>query len=265
MKKTGEKTNKGKSRQLKAAGSMAPYLRDIGRIHLLTREKEMEIAKLAANGSVAAMEKLVTANLRFVISIATRFQGHGLPLQDLVSEGNMGMLHAAKNFDPERGCRFITYAVHWIRQAIGKAIHEKGKMMRQPCKRAGEPDGTEGSEASAASQINRDVISLDEPISIYDGLTRKDVLTCDYEAPAEENAINSILREELESLLYSLEERSADVIRCRFGLCGNAPMTLNEVGERHNITRERVRQIEKRAIMQLQASSLEQNLNAYIA
>jgi RNA polymerase primary sigma factor len=225
----------------------------------------MEIARMAANGNSAAMEKLITANLRFVITVALRHQGHGLPLQDLISEGNLGLLQAARHFDPERGCRFITYAVHWIRQAINKAIMEKGRMIRLSCKKAAELAGAARNEAAARSPIDNDVRSLDEPISDFDDLTRKDILTCEYELSAAEKAINTMLREDLESLLYVLEERSAEVIRCRFGLCGNAPMTLNEVGKRYNLSRERVRQIEKLAIKQLEASSGGKKLHAYIA
>ena len=266
-----KKTGACDGRRRVTENSLSSYLRDIGRIPLLSKEEEMETAKLAAGGDKAAREKLVTSNLRFVIMIAKKYQGNGLPLLDLISEGNMGLLSAVKHFDVEKGYRFITYAVWWVRQAITKAIQEKGKLIRLPCKAKPGKALSGGKDPRRKPKeivyINNDVLSLDEPVSKRgdSNSTRKDFLYDEFTDSPVEKAANSILKSELETLLGDLEERAAGVIRCRFGLDGTGPMTLKEVGDRYHLSRERVRQIETRAMSQLEASSREHKLDSYIA
>jgi len=269
--------NKKKSKKISAyegngtdvENSFLAYLRDVNRIPLLSKEKEIETAKLAAEGNKAAAEKLVTSNLRFVIMLAKKYQGKGLPLQDLISEGNMGLMNAVKHFDTEKGFRFITYAVWWIRQAIIKAIHEKGRMIRLPSNKSRELARAEKDQhfyKKTQVHITSDVLSLDEPVShLSEAATMKDFIQDEFENSPMEYAANSILRDELEAILGSLEERSAEVLRCRYGLGGLAPMTLREVGDRYQLSRERIRQIENRAMSQLASSSKEHNLDGYIA
>ena len=243
------------------------YLRELHRIPLLSKEEELETAKLASTGNKAATEKLVTSNLRFVIMVAKKYQGNGLPLQDMISEGNMGLLNAVKHFDAEKGYRFITYAVWWVRQAIIKAIHEKGRMIRLPSHKSRELARAEKNQDSNQTNMYiNDVLSLDEPLS-HDSssATIKDFIPDDFENSPLENAANNILKEEVEAILNTLEERSAEVLRCRYGLGGMPPMTLREVGDRYQLSRERVRQIENRAISQLELSSKEHKLDGYIA
>ena len=274
--------------------SLLVYLQEINRIPLLSKDEEEKTAKQAAKGNKAAREKLVNSNLRFVIMVAKKYQGKGLPLEDLISEGNVGLLNAVKHFDPKKGFRFITYAVWWVRQAIIKAIHEKGRMIRLPSNKTteltriektrqviqNEPCINSDSEieriamflnmspekAADLMQLNQDVLSLDDPLS-KDGfsLTIKDLIEDDYiNSPVEQTA-NNILREELETIIGGLEERAADVIRSRYGLGDTGAMTLKEVGIRYNLSRERVRQIEKRALGQIQSSSRSNKLESYIA
>jgi len=248
--------------------SFDSYLQDVNRIPLLSKDEEVEVAKLASEGNKAAREKLVTSNLRFVIMMAKRYQGKGLPLQDLISEGNMGLLNAAKHFDAEKGYRFITYAVWWVRQAIVKAIHEKGRMIRVPShkSRALMKGEMKDEMKKELHHIANDVLSLDDPISQSgDSLTLKDFVQDEFENSLEERAANSILQDELEAILSGLEERTAAILRCRFGLGGMGPMTLQEVGERYHLTRERVRQIENRALTQIEATSRDHNLDSFIA
>lgn len=270
------------------------YLKEINRIPLLSKEEEERIARLAAAGNKEARERLVNSNLRFVVSIAKKYQGQGLPLEDLISEGNIGLLGAIKHFDVNKGYRFITYAVWWIRQAILKAIHEKGRMIRLPVNKtkeliklkksnmeyhndAGSKHDDENrhspmildiaqKKAANLLHISQDVLSLEETSQSHlNSQSVKDYIEDDYYSSPVEQATNSILKEELETALEGLEERAADVIRCRYGLGNTVPMTLKEIGARYNLSRERVRQIEKRALLILQHSPDCSNLVNYIA
>lgn len=273
------------------------YLREIERIPLLNKEEEEKTARLAVAGDNAARERLVNANLRFAIMVAKKYQGKGLPLEDLISEGNIGLLNAVKHFDVEKGYRFITYAVWWIRQAIIKAIHEKGRLIRLPCNKGvdimriektrqimqTEPKQKTSEEIRDVAafldmppedvkdlvQLSKDTVSMEEPASKSgkpgNPLTVKDFIEDKITLPPADQAIHKILREDLEKALCCIDEREADVIRCRYGLGGFIPMTLKEVGNRYNLSRERVRQLEKRALKGLQLSSFSDRLEGYTA
>ena len=270
------------------------YLNEINRIPLLRKEEEEKVAALAVMGNQAAREKLINANLRFVIMIAKKYQGKGLPLEDLINEGNIGLMSAIKHFDVEKGYRFITYAVWWIRQAIIKAIHEKSRMIRLPLNKTTQLAKFEKTRETISSKhsvkedeeireaavfldmsqerandlaaIGHDVLSLDDPATTFDSaLTIKDCIEDDYTASPVEHAVNRVLRDDLEKVLGGLNKRAAEVIRCRYGLGDSCPLTLKEIGDRYNLSRERVRQIEKRALIHIQRSPGLGKLDSYIA
>ena len=270
------------------------YLQEIKRIPLLSKEEEEETARLAALGNEAAREKLVNANLRFVIMIAKKYQGKGLPLEDLISEGNIGLLNALKNFDVEKGYRFITYAVWWIRQAIIKAIHEKGRIIRLPSNKGMDLTKIEKTRQIVKNKphlkadeeireiamfldmpeekvenlvhISKEIFSFEDPLSKYLGsMIIKDNIEDDSSTSPAEQAMSNMLKEDIEEALNSIGKKAAEVLRCRYGLGGFSPMTLKEIGARYNLSRERVRQIEKHALRQLQHSSYTRRLESYTA
>lgn len=274
--------------------SLLIYLQDINRIPLLSKEEEEKTARMAANGNKAACDKLISANLRFVIMIAKKYQGRGLPLEDLIGEGNIGLINAVKHYDAGRGFRFITYAVWWVRQAIIKALQEKARMIRLPGNKANElkmieqarldmqgehghkkePEirevaallDIEPDRAVELINISQDVISLDDPVAYYENtLTLKDLIEDESHNSPVENALNSILKDDVEAALSKLGSRAAEVLRSRFGLGGNTAMTLREIGDRFNMSREWIRQIEKRALGQMAHSAHHKKLEGYIA
>ena len=292
--KTGKKTATG-GKFNPEDSIIALYMREIAKTPLLSREEEESLARLSAGGDAAAREKLVKANLRFVISIAQKYRGQGLPLEDLISEGNVGLLTAVSRFDIEKGYRFITYAVWWIRQSITKAICDKGRMIRLPVskkseltqidktgkaipaeKTAAEDHGIERiprllkapvEKAGILTQLKSDVLSLDEPVQAkYDNsLTRQDIIADEHNKSPVEAMENDELKRELDEVIDSLGKRSAEIIRCRYGLGNSGYKTLQELGERFNLSRERVRQLELRALGKIQQSPRFAVLKAYIA
>lgn len=268
------------------------YLKEINRIPLLTREEEDRYARAATAGDPAARAKLANANLRFVVNVAKKYQNQGLPLSDLISEGNIGLLNAIERFDMDKGYHFISYAVWWIRQAILKAICEKSRMIRLPLNRANELVQIEkarkivqngrGEEAEiteiarlldmdaahVASLINisRDLVSLESPVfSEKDSSTLGEFVEDEaYKAPDQE-AVEAALREDIDLVLGTLTAKEAEIIRYRFGLGNTAPMSLKEIGDRFNLTKERIRQIEKKALKRLQHPSRSRLLESYVA
>jgi len=268
------------------------YLKEINRIPLLTREEEDTYARAAAKGDPAARAKLANANLRFVVNVAKKYQNQGLPLSDLISEGNIGLLNAIERFDVDKGYHFISYAVWWIRQAILKAICEKSRMIRLPLNRANElvqiekarkiVQGGKGDEAEITEiarlldmdashvadliNISRDLVSLESPVySEKDSSTLGEFVEDEaYKAP-DQQAVESALREDIDAVLGTLSAKEAEIIRFRFGLGNVAPMSLKEIGDRFNLTKERIRQIEKKALKRLQHPSRSRILESYVA
>ncbi len=272
---------------------LAIYLKDINRIPLLSHEEEAQLAIKAKQGDKAAKNKIVNANLRFVVNVAKKYQKHGLDLTDLISEGNIGLLIAIDKFDVTKGYHFISYAVWWIRQSILKAICEKSRSIRLPLNRANElvqieqakktitGNKTEQEEfEEIASMLNmttshvremvnisRDMISLDAEINNSEN--DKTQIGDFYEdfryGKPEDNVMKEAMEKDIDNVLNSLRKNEADVIRMRFGLNGIKPMSLKEVGSICNLTKERIRQIEKHAISRMQHPSRSKRLESYVA
>ena len=269
------------------------YLKDINKIPLLSREEEVELATRAAQGDKIAKDKIVQANLRFVVNVAKKYQNHGIDLLDLISEGNIGLMTAIDRFDVTKGYHFISYAVWWIRQSILKAICEKSRMIRLPLNRANElvqieqarkavaGDKSEDEEITQVAQmlgmtsqhvrelitISRDMVSLDTPIGVGEESSATigdNTEDSRYQSP-EDAAMERVMQDELEDVLSSLSQKEAQVLRYRFGLNGNKSMSLKEVGDKFNLTKERIRQIEKKAIRRLQTPATMDRLGAFVA
>jgi len=266
------------------------YLREIKDIPLLSREEEEKAAVEAAAGNKAARDRLVNSNLRFVINIAKRYQGLGLSLEDLISEGNTGLLNAVDRFDVSKGYHFISYAVWWIRQAIMSALCESSKMIRLPTNRAAELIKIEKAKKLLRCQssseeeireiakllnmdkehvtdllnISREMISLDNPVSKDKDAFLKDFIEDhQYDAP-DKMAENNFLKADIENVLGTLNKHEADIIRCHYGL-GRRAMSLKEIGARYKLSKERIRQIEEKALFRLKNPRRMERLQAYVA
>lgn len=269
------------------------YLKDINKVSLLSRDEETDLALKAKAGDKAAKDKIVNANLRFVVNVAKKYQNHGLDLPDLISEGNIGLLTAVDRFDVSKGYHFISYAVWWIRQAILKAICEKSRAIRLPLNRANElvqieharklmtGDKTEEQEFAEVARmlkmdkqhvremvnISRDMISLDAQVASSDNdrTSVSDFIEDErYDNPDEE-AISNAMKRDIGKVLNTLKPNEAKVLSLRYGLNGTRPMSLKEVGDTCNLTKERIRQIEKHAIVRMRHPRRMQRLEAYIA
>jgi len=267
------------------------YLKEINRIPLLGRDEENEIARKAAAGDKASKDKLVRANLRFVVNVAKKYQNQGLPLSDLISEGNIGLMNAIERYDVDKGYHFISYAVWWIRQAILKAVCEKSRMIRLPLNRANElvqiekaRKSFEGSSEDAeirevASYLNmdpehvadiiavsRDLVSLDSPVydernaSVVGDFIENEA----YQSP-ENYASELNLKDDINKVLSSLSIKERQVVEYRFGINGRRPMSLKEIGDRMHLTKERIRQIEKAALKKISVPEVMERLEAYVA
>ena len=270
---------------------IAMYLKEINRIPLLSREDEEKYATLAAQGDKNAREILIKSNLRFVVNVAKKFKNKGLPMADLINEGNIGLINAIEKYDVSRGYHFISYAVWWIRQAILKAIGEKSKMIRLPLNRFGELVQIEkarkvmyeslgrepGAEEIAKNlnmdkntvaellSISREYVSLDAPVKAgsRDSSIVGDFIEDKITEKPEDEVVNESLRTEVEKLLEKLPEKEAAILKQRYGLGGENPKSLKEIGDLFHLTKERIRQIEKRAISRLKAMPTAQELQAY--
>ncbi|MBN2652971.1 MAG: RNA polymerase sigma factor RpoD/SigA [Spirochaetales bacterium] len=268
------------------------YLKEINKIPLLSREDEDKYARLALSGDSQAREILLKANLRFVVSVAKKYQKQGLPLADLISEGNIGLLNAIEKYDPDRGFHFISYAVWWIRQSILKALSEKTRMIRLPLNRTNElvqieksrktlqglgydDDEIEYIAADLGMQkenvadllrISREMVSLETPIkSRDDEYELGSLIKDDRDVTPEDRYIENSLTDEVNKLLDTLSDKEAEILQYRYGLNGHYPMSLKDVAIRYNLTKERIRQIEKKALTRLQQSPKTQLLKDYIA
>ncbi len=267
------------------------YLKEINRIPLLTREEEISYARQAMKGDSAAREKLLRGNLRFVVNVAKKYQNQGLPLSDLISEGNIGLINAIERFDVEKGYHFISYAVWWIRQAILKAICEKSRMIRLPLNRANELVQIEKARKQLQSEngedteirdiakalnmkaehvadlinISRDLVSLETPVYAEkdSSLLGDFVEDQGYKQP-EDVVVAQSLKEDVNSLLATLSRKEAEILQYRFGLNGRSPLSLKEIGDRYNLTKERIRQIEKKALKRLQHPNRSRLLEPYM-
>jgi RNA polymerase primary sigma factor len=270
--------------------SLDKYLQEIGKVDLITAEEEVELAQRIKAGDRVALEKLTKANLRFVVSVAKQYQNQGLSLPDLINEGNLGLIKAAQRFDETRGFKFISYAVWWIRQSILQALAEQSRIVRLPLNKIGSINKInkayalleqEHERAPSAEEISEvldmsegDVkesmknsgrhVSMDAPLVEGEDSNLYDVLNIG-ESPSPDTLLMiESLRVEIERALQTLTPREADLIRLYFGLNGEHPMTLEEIGETFDLTRERVRQIKEKAIRRLKHTSRSKILKTYI-
>ncbi|MBC7449868.1 MAG: RNA polymerase sigma factor RpoD/SigA [Cytophagales bacterium] len=272
------------------SASLDKYLQEIGREELITAEEEVVLAKKIKEGDQRALEKLTRANLRFVVSVAKQYQNQGLSLGDLINEGNLGLIKAAQRFDETRGFKFISYAVWWIRQSILQALAEQSRIVRLPLNRVGslnkisktfseleqkyerEPSPDELAEVLEVStaevvdtlKISGRHVSMDAPFVQGEENSLLDVLENSSEASPDSSLMNDSLRREVQRALSTLTQREADVISLYFGLNGEHSMTLEEIGEKFNLTRERVRQIKEKAIRRLRHTSRSKALKPYL-
>jgi RNA polymerase primary sigma factor len=271
--------------------SLDKYLQEIGRVELITADEEVELARKIRQGNEVALDKLVKSNLRFVVSVAKQYQNQGLSLPDLINEGNLGLIKAAQRFDETRGFKFISYAVWWIRQSILQALAEQSRIVRLPLNKIGAINKINKVYAKLEQQLEREPtaaevavvmdllpheifetlknngkhISMDAPLStsddtgsMYDVIEEKDSLSPDKEL------LDDSLRQEIERSLSTLMPREADVIRLYFGLTGKQPLTLEEIGDKFDLTRERVRQIKEKAVRRLKHTSRSKLLKSYL-
>jgi len=270
--------------------SLDKYLHEIGKVVLLTPDEEIKLARGIKNGEPKALEKLTKANLRFVVSVAKQYQNQGLSLGDLINEGNLGLIKAAKRFDETRGFKFISYAVWWIRQSILQALAEQSRIVRLPLNRVGalnkigkaysnleqeferEPNATEladelemdVSEVADTLRISGKHVSMDAPFTQGEENSLLDVMENEDQPSPDNTLISESLKLEIERALSTLSERETEVIRLYYGLNKEHSLTLEEIGEKFNLTRERVRQIKEKAIRRLRHASRSKNLRTYL-
>ena len=270
--------------------SLDKYLQEIGNVDLITADEEVELAQRIKAGDDRALEKLTKANLRFVVSVAKQYQNQGLTLPDLINEGNLGLIKAAKRFDETRGFKFISYAVWWIRQSILQALAEQSRIVRLPLNKIGSINKINKTFAfleqsherpPSAEEIAKELdmtindvkesmknsgrhVSMDAPLVEGEDSNLYDVLRSGESPNPDKELLHESLRTEIERALETLTPREADVIRLYFGLGDQHPMTLEEIGETFDLTRERVRQIKEKAIRRLKHTSRSKILKTYL-
>ena len=270
--------------------SLDKYLQEIGKVELITAQEEVELAQRIKAGDQRALEKLTKANLRFVVSVAKQYQNQGLTLPDLINEGNLGLIKAAQRLDETRGFKFISYAVWWIRQSILQALAEQSRIVRLPLNKIGSINKINKAYASLEQQHQRppsaeeiaeilemsedDVkeslrnsgrhVSMDAPLVEGEDSNLYDVLNSSDSPHPDQDLMVDSLRTEIERSLATLTPREGDVIRLYFGLNGQHPLTLEEIGEKFDLTRERVRQIKEKAIRRMKHTSRSKILKTYL-
>ena len=270
--------------------SLDKYLQEIGKVELITADEEVELAQRIRQGDKIALEKLTKANLRFVVSVSKQYQNQGLSLPDLINEGNLGLIKAAQRFDETRGFKFISYAVWWIRQSILQALAEQSRIVRLPLNKIGsinkinktyakleqeferEPNAEEIAEALdiTEAEVKESMknagrhVSMDAPLVQDEDNNMYDVLKSDEVITPETELLYESLRKEIDRAISTLTPREADIVRLYFGLNGSHPMTLEEIGEKFDLTRERVRQIKEKAIRRLKHTSRSKILKSYL-
>ncbi|NQS98035.1 MAG: sigma-70 family RNA polymerase sigma factor [candidate division Zixibacteria bacterium] len=275
---------------VRANQSLEKYLQEIGEMELLDPEEEIDLARKIRRGDPRALEKLTKANLRFVVSVAKQYQNQGLLLGDLINEGNLGLIKAAKRFDETRGFKFISYAVWWIRQSILQALAEQSRVVRLPLNRVGalnkigkaysnleQEFEREPSPEEIAEQLDMSTfevtdtmkmsgrhLSMDAPFNQGEDNRLLDIIHDDGQSPPDYTLMDESLKVEIERALGTLSNREAEVVRLYFGLSREHPLTLEEIGELFSLTRERVRQIKEKAIRRLRHTSRSKVLRAYL-
>ena len=270
--------------------SLDKYLQEIGRVELITAEEEVELAKKIKKGDIKALEKLTKANLRFVVSVSKQYQNQGLSLPDMINEGNLGLIKAAQRFDETRGFKFISYAVWWIRQSILQALGEQSRIVRLPLNKIGSINKINKTFAKLEQEFEREPtpaeiaqmldlteqevkdtmknagrhVSMDAPLLNGEDSNMYDVLKSSDSPSPEKDLMTDSLRMEIERALKTLNEREADILRCYFGLSGTHALTLEEIGEKFELTRERVRQVKEKALRRLKHVSRSKILKTYL-
>jgi len=270
--------------------TLGKYLYEIGRIEMINPEEEVDLARRIHTGDLNARNRLINANLRFVVSVSKQYQFQGLSLTDMINEGNLGLIKAAQRFDETRGFKFISYAVWWIRQSIMQALAEQSRIVRLPINRIGhikkanktfykleqkferEPTPLEISQAldMAPADVKEAIknasryISLDAPISQDGEINLYDVFFSEEFSSPDKELLTDSLRKEIDRVLNTLTKREADIIRLYFGLNGKHAFNLEEIGGKFNLTRERVRQIKERAIKRLMFTNRNRILKTYL-
>ncbi|TAH03679.1 MAG: RNA polymerase sigma factor RpoD/SigA [Sphingobacteriales bacterium] len=269
--------------------SLDKYLHEIGKVDLITAEEEVILAQKIREGDQAALERLTKTNLRFVVSVAKQYQNQGLTLGDLINEGNLGLIKAAKRFDETKGFKFISYAVWWIRQSILQAIAEQSRIVRLPLNQVGSLSKISKAFSKLEQEFEREPspeelavmlettvdkisdtlsnsgrhVSMDAPFVQGEENTLLDVLEND-NPNTDSNLIDESLSEEIKRSLSTLTEREREIIILFFGLSTNHPLSLEEIGEKFNLTRERVRQIKDKALQRLRHTSRSKILKSYL-
>jgi len=270
--------------------SLDKYLQEIGKVDLITADMEVELAQKIRAGDQMALEKLTKANLRFVVSVAKQYQNQGLTLPDLINEGNLGLIKAAKRFDETRGFKFISYAVWWIRQSVLQALAEQSRIVRLPLNKIGSINKInktfarleqENERPPSAEEIAKELdmtindvkesmkisgrhVSMDAPLIEGENSNLYDVLNSGESPNPDKSLLHESLKIEILRALETLTPREADVLKLYFGLGDAHPMTLEEIGETFDLTRERVRQIKEKAIRRLKHTSRSKILRTYL-
>jgi RNA polymerase primary sigma factor len=270
--------------------SLDKYLHEIGKVELLSAEKEVELAKRIKKGDRQALETLIKANLRFVVSVSKQYQNQGLSLPDLINEGNLGLIKAAERFDETRGFKFISYAVWWIRQSILQALAEQARIVRLPLNKIGSINKINKAFNKLEQEFQREPtveevadimetkpemiedsmnfssvhVSMDAPIREEEANNMYDVMLNDDSPSPDNSLIDGSLRKEIERSLSTLGDREAEILRFYFGLNGYQPHTLEEIGDEFGLTRERVRQIKEKAIKKLKNQYRNRLLKSYL-